>query len=131
MNPARLDYQAEKLFFISVKRSPATRSQYKGALRIFEDWLRRKDFSITELTPERAADFIRHLETRTWPGSGGPGHVRTAMRVRAIVSACSSFYSHLHKHFPELGNPFLRSREVRMEASSPAADGFFWLQSLK
>jgi len=112
LNLERFDYQAERKFFISVKRSAGTRSNYSGALRIFEDWLKRKALAITEITPQLAADFVRDLKAERRKDFSGQEHPRTTMRVRAIVTACSSFYTHLQRHFAEIRNPFLDTPAV-------------------
>lgn len=112
MNLESFDYQAERKFFISIKRSAGTRSTYSGALRVFEEWLERKALLFTEITPGLAADFVRDLKAEGPKNSSGAEHPRTAIRVQGIVTACSSFYSHLERRFAEIRNPF---RGIRAE----------------
>lgn len=106
MNLERVDFQAERKAFISVKRSRSTRGAYSGALRLFEEWMERNALDISDVTPGHAADFIHGLRVRGWKDSAGTGHECTAGRIRLIVTACSSFYTHLESRFDGIRNPF-------------------------
>ena len=102
----RFDYQAERKAFIAVKLSARTRSGYSGALRVFEEWLGHHAVAPTDLTPVLAAQFIRDLQTEPRKDPFGIAHPRTDISVRAIITACSSFYSHLERRDGEIRNPF-------------------------
>ena len=101
-----IDYEAERRAFLYVKRSASTRSAYGNALRVFEAWLASKALTPIDLTPSLASDFIRDLRTDVRKNQSGREHPRSANFVRAIVTACSSFYTHLELHYAEITNPF-------------------------
>ena len=100
------DYQAELMFFISVQPSAHTQSSYKGSLRILEDWLARKSLAPADFKSDLAAEFIRYVREGNMKDSSGKPKLRAPNSVRSIVTACSSFYTHLEKRFGEIRNPF-------------------------
>jgi len=101
-----MDYEAERKFFIAVKLTPHTRSAYSGALRILERWLERRALSLTDLTPGLALEFIRGLKDEKRMDSSGRAQPRTRKSVQSIVTACSSFFTHLERRFADVHNPF-------------------------
>jgi hypothetical protein len=120
VNQERIDYQAERKLFIAVKRARSTRGAYSSALRLFGEWLDRNALDLGNVTPGRAADFIRDLKVEGWKDSAGAGHECTAGRLRLTVTACSSFYTHLESRFDGIRNPF-HGLPAAPEASSVRA----------
>jgi len=108
-----VDFRAESRAFVSVKRSRSTRAAYAGALRLLEEWLARNALALGDITPRRAADFLHDLEAQGWRDSNGVDHRTTASTTRAIVTACSSFFSHLERRFAGIRNPFHGLSTVR------------------
>jgi len=109
-----IDFEAERKVFLYVKRSASTRSAYRNALRIFEEWLARKGLAPIDLTPGLALDFIQDLRSEARADQSGMGHPRSANIVRTIVTACSSFYTHLERRYAEIRNPF-RGIQARLD----------------
>jgi site-specific recombinase XerD len=106
MNLERIDLHAEREVFIYIKRTKSTRAAYSSALRIFEEWLVRKSLALSDITPRLASDFISDVKENGWTDSSGTRHATTANKARAIVAACSSFYTHLEGRFTGIKNPF-------------------------
>jgi site-specific recombinase XerD len=106
LSAASIDYEAERKFFIAVRLTSHTRSAYSGALNVLERWLERKDLALTDLTPGLAREFIRDLKAEKKKDLSGRAQPRTKKSVQSIVTACSSFFTHLERRFADVRNPF-------------------------
>jgi site-specific recombinase XerD len=107
----RIDYPAERERFLSRASktgSARTKALYAAALSRLEAWCQRQGFSVLELTPARADDFI---ESEKAEG-------RASATVRLAVSGASAFWTWLERRHSELHNPFRGTRA--RPASKPA-----------
>jgi site-specific recombinase XerD len=113
MDMDHFDYPAEWKAFIAIKPSRRTQGAYNRSLLVFEQWFKDRSLALADITPDLAADFIRDLRTVGRRGSSGPGRPLTANAIRAIITACSSFYSFLEGRFPDkIRNPFRGASDV-------------------
>ena len=89
---------------------------------MLEDWLARKSLAHADVTSDLAAEFVRYVREEKMKDSSGRPKLRASNSVRAIVIACSSFYTHLENHFAEMKNPF-RGVQGRAGAAVHASRG--------
>jgi len=112
MEESTIDFAAELKLFTYVRQSASTRSAYNGAVRIIHEWLMKRSFTITDMTPELAVEFIRDLKEEGCRDPWGRGHRLSEQRVQAIVRICGTFFSHLQRHYDGVQNPFLGASHV-------------------
>jgi site-specific recombinase XerD len=112
MNATRIDYWAERMFFVSIQPSARTRKTYEYSLRILEAWLESRGLSPIDLTPERAGDFVHELEDRGRIAAGTKGHLSPST-VQTITKVCTRMYSSIEKRFAAIKNPFSAASKGR------------------
>lgn len=94
---SKINYLEEKEIFIkNVSTSFNTSRSYKNSLLKLEEYTRKYNIEILELTPKQADDFIYSLSILNLSNS----------TCRAVVNACSSFFSFLERRFNSVQNPF-------------------------
>lgn len=94
---SKINYLEEKEIFIkNVSTSFNTLRSYKNSLLKLEEYTRKYNIEILELTPKQADDFIYSLSILNLSNS----------TCRAVVNACSSFFSFLERRFNSIQNPF-------------------------
>lgn len=94
---SKINYQEEKEIFIkNVSTSYNTSRSYRNSLLKLEEYTRKYNIDILDLTPKQADDFIYSLSILNLSNS----------TCRAVVNACSSFFSFLERRFNSIQNPF-------------------------
>jgi len=102
-----IDYETEKTTFLdnaSRTNSMHTRISYTMALKRLDQWTAQHGISALELTPAQADDFIYALRAEGL----------SASVIRNTISACSAFFTFLHRRHSAIDNPF-RGTKARPE----------------
>jgi len=102
-----IDYEIEKIKFLdnaSKTNSKHTRTSYNTSLKRLDEWTAKQGISTLELTPAQADDFIYALRAEGLSPSV----------IRSAISACSAFFTFLHRRHTAIDNPF-RGTKARPE----------------
>jgi site-specific recombinase XerD len=104
---ANINYKIEKGLFImqaSKSGSENTQALYRKALRVLEDYTKKNDINIFQMTFAQADDFIYSLK-------GAPNS------KRMTIAGISSFYSYLERRYSVIKNP-IRGTKARPGAKA-------------
>ncbi|GHU61051.1 hypothetical protein FACS189445_2600 [Spirochaetia bacterium] len=99
---ANIDYKMEKDIFIMKAGNIGsfyTQSSYLKTLKVLEDYAKKNDINILQMTTAQADDFIYSLK-------GAPNS------IRLTVAGVSAFYSHLERRYSVIKNP-IRGTKAR------------------
>ena len=98
----KIKFGDEGAKFLEDQKSPHTKRAYTAALQTLKEYLDRNSFTLADLDPGRADDFIRDLLT----------HGKDEDTARLKIAALSSFFTFLERRYSEIRNPF-RGTKVR------------------
>lgn len=101
-----IDYAAEKEIFLRQLKSPQTRRKYGRAINILERYCEERNMDILFCKAKEADDFIMEIKTMKLSN----------LSVRLIVSACSSFFTFLHRRHPLAIENFFIGTKMRPPA---------------
>lgn len=93
---ARISLSTEVETFLADQQSPHTARAYRTALTKYSQWLSQRGYSVVDVTPARADDYIRDLRA-----DGGDSD-----SIRLRVAVASSFHRYLERRYREVQNPF-------------------------
>lgn len=101
-----INYEEEKEIFLKQCKSWQTRQKYGQAINILEKYCEEKELDILFFKAKEADDFIMNIKTSKLSN----------LSIRLIVSACSSFFTFLHRRHPIAIENFFIGTKMRPPA---------------
>lgn len=101
-----INYKEEKEIFLKQCKSWQTRQKYGQAINILERYCEEKNLNILFFKAKESDDFIMHIKTSKLSN----------LSIRLIVSACSSFFTFLHRRHPIAIENFFIGTKMRPPA---------------
>ena len=101
-----INYKEEKEIFFKQCKSWQTRQKYGQAINILERYCEEKNLNILFFKAKESDDFIMHIKTSKLSN----------LSIRLIVSACSSFFTFLHRRHPIAIENFFIGTKMRPPA---------------
>ena len=101
-----INYKEEKEIFLKQCKSWQTRQKYGQAINILERYCEEKNLNILFFKAKESDDFIMHIKTSELSN----------LSIRLIVSACSSFFTFLHRRHPIAIENFFIGTKMRPPA---------------
>lgn len=101
-----INYEEEKEIFLKQCKSWQTRQKYGQAINILERYCEEKNLNILFFKAKESDDFIMHIKTSKLSN----------LSIRLIVSACSSFFTFLHRRHPIAIENFFIGTKMRPPA---------------
>ena len=101
-----INYKEEKEIFLKQYKSWQTRQKYGQAINILERYCEEKNLNILFFKAKESDDFIMHIKTSKLSN----------LSIRLIVSACSSFFTFLHRRHPIAIENFFIGTKMRPPA---------------
>ena len=101
-----INYEEEKEIFLKQCKSWQTKQKYRQAINILEKYCKEKNLNILFFKAKESDDFIMHIKTSELSN----------LSIRLIVSACSSFFTFLHRRHPIAIENFFIGTKMRPPA---------------
>lgn len=101
-----INYEEEKEIFLKQCKSSQTRQKYFRAINILEKYCEERDIKILFFKAKEADDFILYIKNSSLSN----------LSVRLVVSACSSFFTFLHRRHPNAIENFFIGTKMRPPA---------------
>lgn len=101
-----INYEEEKQIFLKQCKSKQTSKKYLRAINILEEYCKERDIKILFFKAKEVDDFILFIKNSKL----------SSLHIRLIVSACSSFFTFLHRRHPLAIENFFIGTKMRPPA---------------